>query len=134
MVLELWSMSFDIFFRRFIGPGRLAGDPDAAEAYLAPMVKQRDRFCARIGTVDGAADVYGFERLATGVMINHASGRAIWDVMFELARIGGYAVMPVGCGTCITETVDPSDLPAEVPRPITVIRSGQDLLDVVEQA
>ena len=60
--------------------------------------------------------------------------RAIWDVMFELARIGGYAVMPVGCGTCITEAVDPSDLPAEVPHPITVVHSGQELLDVVAPA
>lgn len=54
--------------------------------------------------------------------------------MFELARIGGYAVMPVGCGTCINEAVDRFDLPAEVPDRIAEVRSGQDLLDVVEPA
>jgi hypothetical protein len=98
------------------------------------MIKERSRFCTRIGTADGEADVYGFDSLATDLMINHASGRAIWDVMFELARLGGYAVMPVGCGTCVTEATDPSDLPAEVPEPIVVVRSGQDLLKVVEDA
>ena len=42
--------------------------------------------------------------------------------------------MPVGRGTCITEATEMSDLPDAVPEPITVIRSGQDLLDVVENA
>jgi hypothetical protein len=127
-------MSFDIFFQRFAAGGPSRADGDAVEAYLAPMIKERSRFCTRIGTADGEADVYGFDSLATGVMINHASGRAIWDVMFELARIGGYAVMPVGCGTCITEVTDPSDLPAEVPEPIMVVRSAQELLNMVEHA
>jgi hypothetical protein len=132
--MELPSMSFDIFFQRLAGGDLSESAAGIAEAYLAPMVKERDASWARIRTVDGEADVYGMDRLATSVMINHASGRAVWDVMFELARIGGYAVMPVGCGTCITEAVDPSHLPAELPGPITVVRSGQDLLDVVERA
>ena len=127
-------MSFDVFFQRFAAGGPSAADAGAVEAYLSQMIKEQSRYCTRIGTIDGEADVYGLDSLATGVMINHASGRAIWDVMFELARIGGYAIMPVGSGTCITEAVDPSDLPAEVPEPITVVRSGRDLLDVVEGA
>jgi hypothetical protein len=127
-------MSFDIFFQRFPGGDLPKSGAAMVAAYLAPMVKLRDASWARIATVDGQADVFGMDRLATGFMMNHASGRAVWDVMFELARIGGYAVMPVGCGTCITDDLDPSQLPAEVPHPIKVVRSGQDLLDVVERA
>jgi hypothetical protein len=127
-------MSFDIFFQRFAAGGPSRADGDAVEAYLTPMIKERSRSCTRIETADGEADVYGFDSFSNGLMINHASGRAIWDVMFELARIGGYAVMPVGCGTCITDATDPSDLPAEVPGPTVVVHSGQHLLEVVQHA
>lgn len=127
-------MSFDIFLHRFVGGDISEGDARFAQAYLDPMITRRDESWARLETVDGEADLYGYNSLGSHLMITHASGRAIWDVMFELARIAGFAVMPVGCGTCITDATDPSDLPPEVPRPITVIRSGQDLLDAVERA
>ncbi len=127
-------MSFDIFFQRFRGKDISVGDGRRVEAFLAPIIVQRDTQWAVIRTADGEAYLYGMDTLGSNLMINHASGRAIWDVMFELACAGGFVVMPVGCGTCITEATEMSDLPDAVPEPITVIRSGQDLLDVVENA
>jgi len=35
-------------------------------------------------------------------MVNHAEGDQIWDVVYDLALAVGYAVMPVGCPTCVT--------------------------------
>lgn len=128
------SVSFDIFFQRFKNGDLAEGDRAAVESLRAPLVERRDDAWARIRTIDGEADLYGVDSLGSHLLINHASGRAIWDVMFELARIGVFAVMPVGCGTYITDSTDRSDLPSEAPEPITVVHSGQDLLDVVESA
>lgn len=128
------STSFDIFFQRFPEGSLSPSGVRAVEELLAPLIEERDGAWARIRTLDGEADLYGTDTLAAHFMINHASGRAIWDVMFDLARVGGFAVMPVGCGTCITPSTRPSDLPPEVPGPIRVVASGAELLGVVETA
>ena len=128
------GMSFDIFFLRFAQGNPSAGDDRALEEFVAPLIEERDEAWARIRTIDGKADLYGMDSLGASLMINHASGRAIWDVMFELAQVGGFAVIPVGCGTCITPSINPTDLPSEVPRPISVVASGAELLAVVESS
>ena len=95
------------------------------------MIAEEDNSWARIRTLDGEADLYGMGSLGAHFTISHASGEMIWDAMFQLAQLGGFAVMPVGCGTCITPSTDPSHLPPEVPRPIRVVVSGAELLNVV---
>jgi hypothetical protein len=67
-------------------------------------------------------------------MMNHASGREIWDVMFELARVAGYAVMPAGVGTYVADVGAIDNLPSGVPKPIVVIASGHELLAAIEAA
>ena len=54
--------------------------------------------------------------------------------MFELARAAGFAVMPVGCGTCVVSEASKGDLPSDVPGPVFDIASGADLLAVVQSA
>src|SRR5579885_1014168 len=127
-------MSFDIFFLRFEGGDPSRGDDRAVEELLEPWIEEREKSWARVKTVDGEADVYGMETPGASLMINHASGRVIWDLMFELAHVGRFAVIPVGCGTIITPSIDSSDLPPEVPDPISVVRTGAELLAVVESA
>lgn len=124
-------MSFDIHFLRFEGGVPAEADAVAVEAFLAPFIDRRGEWGATLRTNDGDAELYGLERVGGGCMITHASGRAIWDVMYDLARVGGFAVIPVGCGTCIPPSVDRSDLPPEAPAPITVVSSGRELLNVV---
>lgn len=50
---------------------------------------------------DGGCDVTGLDEPASGLMFNHVIGDAIWSVMFDVARLTGYAVTPVGCPTCL---------------------------------
>jgi hypothetical protein len=75
--------------------------------------------------------VYGIDNPASGLMINHASGRAVWDVLFELARATGMAVMPVGCRTSVTDSGLIDGLPAGLP-PAEVVTSGADILATLE--
>lgn len=127
-------MSFDILFQRFDGGSSADSDDAAVDHLLRPLLGKRDAGYAKIHTADGSADVYGIDEPASGLMINHASGRHVWDVMFDLARAGRYVVMPTGCGTCITDAAEATNLPPGVPAPIVIVRSGGDLLQAVERA
>jgi hypothetical protein len=124
------AVSFDIFFERVDGG---EADPDAVMAVLEPLVVERGDGFLRIATGDGEADVY-IGRPSDGAMVNHAAGRIVWDVMYDLAVAGGFVVIPVGCGTCVTDDSMRAQLPERAPEPVVTIRSGADLLAVVERA
>lgn len=87
-------MSFAVFLQAFANGDAADGDGDAMAAVLRPLIEDEDRSWARIVTADGSADIYGLDHLDTGCMINHASGSAVWDVVYEVARAGRMALMP----------------------------------------
>lgn len=66
-------------------------------------------------------------------MINHASGRAVWDLMFELALAAEMAIMPVGCPTSVPDVHLVDALPAGCAA-VKVVASGADILATVEHA
>ena len=124
-------MSFDIFLQRFVDGEAVDADVDSMLAILGPLITDRTASWARIVTADGGADVYGIDNPASGLMINHASGRAVWDVLFELARTAGMAIMPVGCPTSVTDPGLIDALPA-ASLPAGVVTSGADILATLE--
>ena len=75
--------------------------------------------------------MYGLETSVQSLLINHASGRAIWDLIFELAQAAGLAVMPVGCPTCVTDEDVLNGLPPELATSAIVVSSADELLHVV---
>jgi hypothetical protein len=123
-------VSFDIFFQRFDDS---RADGEAVMALIEPFVAERSDSFVRIELSDGGADVYVADA-AAGAMVNHASGRAVWDLMYDLALAGRFAVLSVGCGTCVPVPAMVDELPDYVPKPITVVGSGGELLHVVESA
>jgi hypothetical protein len=130
----LSGVSFDIFFQRFEGGEAADADESAVLGVLEPLIEERGDGWARIGTADGDADVYGINDPASGLMVNHASSREIWNVLFELGRTAGFAVMPVGCGTFVFSEDALSALPDGAPEPIRILRSGDELLGAVESS
>jgi hypothetical protein len=130
-------MSFDIFLQGFDAGNAAPVDKTATRAVLAvldPLVIHRASQWVRIATSDGEADVYGIDDPSSGLMFSHASGRHVWDVMFDVALAAGFVVIPGGCGTGVTDEATIAELPKGVPEPIVIIRSGADLLDLVESA
>ena len=94
-------LSYDVFLQAFRHGDAATTDGAAAFAILEPRISDRDEGWARVRTADGGADVYGIDDPSTGLMVNHAEGHRIWDVVHDLALAVGYAVMPVGCPTCV---------------------------------
>ena len=127
-------MSFDIFLQRFQSELPGGTDPAAIMAVLEPFIRDRGDDWARLQTADGGADVHGLGGAGDSVMINHTSGGAVWNLIFELASAGAYVVMPAGCGTFVTNPEVVQDLPLGLPEPVVIIASGGELRRLVEKS
>lgn len=127
-------MALDIHMIPFEGGDSGVVDREVGDEILDGLATDREESFLRIVTDDGDAEVYGVDDPSTGLMITHAAGRTVWDVIYLLAKRAGYTVLPVGCPMCITDEEQRSDLPESIPQPVIVISSGADLLDAVENA
>jgi hypothetical protein len=66
-------------------------------------------------------------------LLNHASGRAVWDVIFTIAESAGFVVILAG-RACLPRAAMSSHLPPELAADAVVVSSGAALLRVVESA
>jgi hypothetical protein len=125
-------VSFDIFLQGFLGGDDAPGDRAAAIGIIAPLLAGpvTDGY-GRIVTADGDADVYGLGDSDQGLMVNHASGHEIWQVVVDIARAAGYAVLPVGCPACVVDAVILGHLPEELRDAAVLVHDGGDLERVV---
>ncbi len=126
-------MSFDVFLQSFSKGKASDANANAARKVLEPHVVESDGGWARIETADGEADLYGYDTLNRGLMVNHAAGSDIWDLLVEVASAGGMVIMPVGCRTCVTDQVAVDDLPSDLATSAVVVASGTDLLRVIQE-
>lgn len=122
-------MSFDVYLQAF---GR--EQTDHSSRVLTVIDGLLDDGRTAIVTSDGSADVYGLdERPVVGLMFNHIVGLRAWDVIVDVARAAGFAILPVGAPTCIVdpdqEQAIPDDLAAEG---VVLVSSGTELLRVIE--
>ncbi len=101
-----------VFLQAFRDGNAAEMDTERVEAVLAAYVQDRDGSFVRLATEDGEADCYG---LGEGpLMVNHASGERIWDVLVEAARAANLAVMPVDAPGCVTDEAMVGHLPEEL--------------------
>jgi hypothetical protein len=123
-------MSPDVFLQSFMNGGSGGGDPEAVRRVLEPYLAAADdghpRVCVR--TEDGEADVYG---LGDGLMINHASGQVIWQLLVDVSAASDYAILPIGRPVCVTRQEMIAQLPDELRGCAVVVNSGADLLNVI---
>ena len=125
-------MSFDVFLQGFAGGESTPGKPDAVLQVLAPYFAEAPRAgYVRVQLADGEADVYGVGR--SHLMVNHASGEQIWDLVVAVAAAAGWVIMPVGCPVCVVADEQAADLPEELRADVTVVRTGTELLRVIER-
>ncbi len=127
-------MSFDVFLQAFRDGDAATADGAAAFAILEPRIADRGDAWARIRTADGGADLYGIDDPSTSLMVNHADGDQIWEVVYDLAFAGGYAVMPVGCPTCVTNDEVRRHLPRGIAESAIVVGAGAEIQTAIESA
>ena len=120
-------MSFDVFMRAFRAGEATDGDGAAAVEVLASLVTERDERWARVTATEGESDVFGIDEPASGLTFHHSSGRAIWQVMFDVARAGGFVVMPVGGPTCVPPGVAVEDVPDGHDGDVRTVTTGDEL-------
>jgi hypothetical protein len=123
-------MSFDVFLQGFTRGDHAPGRPDAAMRVLAPyFVDAPHDGYARLQLADGEADVYGLDR--SSLMVNHAAGEQVWDLVVTVAVAADWVIMPVGCPVCVVAEEHVRDLPDELRADVVVVRTGTDLLRAI---
>lgn len=126
-------VSFDVFFQGFSNGEASPGGGSLMRAVLAPYIKREEPehgfLMVEIG--DGSADLYLDD---DDMMANHISGRDPWDPLVQGAEAAGWVIMPVGCPTCLTRDDQVRDLPDPLRDAVAVVRSGADLVQVIESA
>jgi hypothetical protein len=126
-------VGFDIFLQGFAGEDASMAGAASAERVLRPyLLGEADEAFARLQTDDGGAEVYGLG--TDSLLVSRPSGQRVYELLVEVATIAGWAIMPVGCATCVTDEAMIRDLPAELSDDVVLVRSGDDLMDVIERA
>jgi hypothetical protein len=123
-------MSFDIFLQKFTTGCTGDADGDAVYRVLEPyFAGPPEGEFVRLKTRDGEATVYG---IGTGsLMFNHVSGEHAWQIMYDVARMVGLTIMPVGCPVLICDDSMFSDLPQDLRGDVRTVESGADVLRAI---
>ena len=90
------DMAFDIFLQRFSAGESASANASEVRALLDAHVVALEQGWARVETADGDANLYGYDDLERGFMVNHAAGNTIWDILVTAASVGPYVIMPTG--------------------------------------
>ncbi len=101
--------------------------------YLEPLLDAPDH----IVISGGESEIYGLEHdPVTGLMFTHISGKAMGEVIYQAAMLGGWVVYPVGCPVCITSEAQAGSLIPELLAEYgcRLVRSGADIWDVIATA
>jgi hypothetical protein len=125
-------VGFDIFLQGFAGGDACTAGSAAAERVLTPFVLgEADEAFARLQTDDGGAEVYGLG--SDSLLVSRPTGQRVFGLLVEAASVAGWAIMPVGCATCVTDDAVIKELPDELRDDVVLVRSGDDLMDVIER-
>lgn len=118
-------MSWDIFLQDFSDP-----PVDKSETVRRVLGPHLDSSRSRVTTADGEADVYGLDdEVVNGLMFNHVSGEAAWDLMYELAVAADWVVMPIGGPICIVSEEQRATIHDDLAdEPVVLVHSGTVLL------
>ena len=124
-------MSFDIFLQGFRGGEAREIDPAPLRELIDPHVIERDEGFVRLRLADGGADVYGLDD-ETSLMVNHCTGRAIWDLLVEVARRADLVILAPGLPVVMTSERTRAELPRELAADAIVVERGDELRRSIE--
>jgi hypothetical protein len=126
-------VSFDVFFQGFDQGEPVRSGGSRMRDVLAPCIRRKepDTSFLSIEVGDGTADVYLDDN---DMLANHITGRDPWDLLVRGAAAAGWVILPVGCPTCLTHEDQKHHLPDELREGAVIVRSGADLLRVIETA
>jgi hypothetical protein len=127
-------LSFDVFLQRFQAAEAAEADHDVLSRLLQPYLIENGPGSADLLFGDGDAAIYGTDDLGSGFMVNHVSGRQAWDVLAAVACEVGLTILAVGCPAAVPSEDLIGDLPAELRQDAIVVRSGEDLIRMIEAA
>jgi len=127
-------VSLDVLLQLFRAEGGAEADRELLARLLQPYLVRIGPGSTDLRFADGDAAIYGTDDLRSGFMVNHVSGRQAWDVLVAVARQAGLTILAVGCPAAVPSESLLTDLPAELRHDAVVVRSGEDLMRMIEAA
>jgi hypothetical protein len=123
------AMSFDVFLQSFQADDAATIDArDVLDALARFSIEPVTADSWWIRTTDGRAQVFGLDDAGSGFMVNHASGRVIWDALVHVADVTGLTILPIGCPACVTRPELLEHLPDELRPDARIVTSGEQLI------
>jgi hypothetical protein len=123
-------MSFDIYVQGFAGGDAAPLDAESlGELIHAHAVRNGDEI-VRLSFDDGEAEFYCARGLGSGFMVNHASGRLVWDFLAEIIVRCGATVLPIGAPPMVGSVVAIRELPEVLAENAVVVTTGAEMLAV----
>lgn len=118
-------MSFDVFLQDF-SDVHADRSQSVGQRVLGPLLDARSE---KVVTADGSAAVYGASDVPLdGLMFNHIEGDLAWNVIFDAAVAGDWAIMPIGGPVCIVTEEQADTVPEELKADgIVLVRTGTEL-------
>ena len=105
---------------------------EAANEVLQPYLRVAADGSTKVMSDDGDAEIYGLG--TNGLMFARLTGRHIWDVFYEVACAGNWAIMPAGCPACVPAADILAQVPDELREEALVVNSSEDVLRAVRRS
>jgi hypothetical protein len=119
-------VSFGIFVQGFAnGSFRETNARHLAERLAPYLVRDAER--SKLQVRAASAEIYGTEHLATGFMVTHIDGDAIYDAIVDVAAACDLVIAPVGCAAAITRQDQREHLPEGLRADAVLVTSGAEL-------
>jgi hypothetical protein len=123
-------MSWSIWLEDFDFPP--AGNDKVIRSILEPLLDEPRN---HVVTADGSAEIYGLDNTPlTGLSFNRVRGQAIYELIYDVAFLGNWVVIPQDCAACLIHEDQAGALPAELTDQYgyRVVNSGADIRAVVQ--
>ena len=129
---RLLTVSYDVYFQRFQDGDAVPGGGDRARAVLEPHFTETDAHhnFARVTLGDDGADVYLDDN---DMMVNHAGGDRVWDLLIKAARAADWVILLPDGPPCLTSPTQRGELPRELATDAVLVSNGADYLEVLRQ-
>ncbi|MDN5792234.1 MAG: hypothetical protein L0H22_04140 [Brevibacterium aurantiacum] len=121
-------MSYDVFFQGFVAGESSGHRWGRMRNVVAPHVSAQAGAWLQVRFGDGDADLYLSE---DGMMANHISGRAPWQLLVTGARAANWVILPLDRPACLTVPGQREELPEERADGAVFVESGADLLKLI---
>lgn len=123
-------MANEVFIQAFESGVPVLMRAEAVTPLVRDFVLDQNDDYAQVKTPDGGADLYGFGDDG-GLLVVDPAGGEIWELVLEVARVNGAAIVPIGQPPLVADPEVLVHLPPDMREGARVVTSRRALMDAL---